>query len=133
MMHNRTRSTVSRPPARPSLNHPASSHRALAAFTGCPVVPHLPIGSPVRPHPRRRSSTLALCVGKFSGARQCHVQRRSRMPATSLLSVAQDFEAELNNHDLDRVVASFTEDAVITFIPSPPPTLPRQAHGKAEI
>jgi ketosteroid isomerase-like protein len=55
------------------------------------------------------------------------------MPATSLLSVAQDFEAELNNHDLDRVVASFTEDAIITFIPSPPPTLPRQAHGKAEI
>ncbi len=55
------------------------------------------------------------------------------MPATSPLRVAQDFEARLNTHDLDRVVASFTEDAVVTFIPSPPPTLPRQVHGKAEI
>lgn len=54
--------------------------------------------------------------------------------ATSpLLTVAQDFEAELNDHDLDRVVDCFTEDAIITFIPSPPPTLPRQVQGKAEI
>ena len=51
----------------------------------------------------------------------------------SPLSIAQDFQAELNDHDLDRVVACFTEDAVVTFIPSPPPTLPRQALGKAEI
>ncbi|MFN8515713.1 MAG: nuclear transport factor 2 family protein [Thermomicrobiales bacterium] len=55
------------------------------------------------------------------------------MVAASPLSIAQDFEAELNDHDLDRVVACFTEDAVVTFIPSPPPTLPRQALGKAEI
>ncbi len=54
--------------------------------------------------------------------------------ATSpLLAVAQDFEAELNDHDAARVVACFTDDAVITFIPSPPPSLPRQAHGKVAI
>jgi ketosteroid isomerase-like protein len=51
----------------------------------------------------------------------------------SPLSVARGFEAELNDHDLDRVVDCFTEDAVVTFIPSPPPSLPRQALGKAEI
>lgn len=53
--------------------------------------------------------------------------------ASPLLSVAQDFEAELNERDLDRVVACFTDDAVITFFPSPPPDLPRQAQGKVEI
>jgi hypothetical protein len=54
--------------------------------------------------------------------------------ATSpLLTVARDFEAELNDHDLDRVVDCFTEDAIVTFIPSPPPALPRQVQGKAEI
>jgi hypothetical protein len=50
-----------------------------------------------------------------------------------MLRVARDFEAELNDHDLDRVVDRFTEDAVVTFIPSPPPSLPRQVQGKAEI
>jgi ketosteroid isomerase-like protein len=52
---------------------------------------------------------------------------------SSLLVVAKSFEAELNGHDLDRVVEQFTDDAVLTFIPTPPPTLPRQAHGKEEI
>ena len=56
-----------------------------------------------------------------------------RTATSPLLAVAQDFEAELNDHDLDRVVDCFTEDAVVTFIPSPPPTLPRQVQGKAEI
>jgi ketosteroid isomerase-like protein len=55
------------------------------------------------------------------------------MIAASPLAVARDFEAELNDHDLDRLVECFTEDAVVTFIPSPPPTLPRQVQGKAEI
>lgn len=53
--------------------------------------------------------------------------------ASPLLTVAQDVEADLNGHDLDRFVDRFTDDAVLMFIPSPPPTLPRQAHGKAEI
>jgi hypothetical protein len=56
-----------------------------------------------------------------------------RTATSPLLTVAQDFEAELNDHDLDRVVDCFTEDAIVTFIPSPPPTLPRQVQGKAEI
>jgi hypothetical protein len=56
-----------------------------------------------------------------------------RTATSPLLTVAQDFEAELNDHDLDRVVNCFTEDAIVTFIPSPPPTLPRQVQGKAEI
>ena len=58
------------------------------------------------------------------------------MAATALsplLILAQGFEADLNEHDLERVVARFTDDAIVTFIPSPPPALPRQAHGKAEI
>lgn len=54
-------------------------------------------------------------------------------PTSPLLTIAQDFEAELNDRDRDRVVECFTDDAVITFLPAPPPDLPRQAHGKAEI
>ena len=50
-----------------------------------------------------------------------------------LIAIAKDLEAELNDHDLDRVVNRFTDDAIVTFFPSPPPALPRQAHGKAEI
>ena len=49
------------------------------------------------------------------------------------LVIAQDLEADLNDHDLDRVVEYFTDDAVVTFIPTSPPALPRQAQGKAEI
>ena len=57
----------------------------------------------------------------------------ARLATSSLLTIARSFEADLNHHDLERVVECFTDDAIVTFIPSPPPTLPRQAHGKAEI
>ena len=53
--------------------------------------------------------------------------------ASPLLTIARSFEADLNDHDLDRVVDCFTDDAIVTFIPSPPPTLPRQVQGKAHI